>query len=99
MQSTAQKLYPEQVTIPALKVVAPPLYLVGTQVRAYSGGKSWEAFRDDLSALYSVDSRWCGGRFQIWTLEADGPRGLVKKRSGYTDTETGIFQYGGRGTT
>lgn len=96
MQSTAQKLYPEQATIPALKVVEQPLYLVGTQVRGYAGGRSWEAFKDDLSALYSTDGRWCGGRFVIWTLEADGPRGLVKKRGGYTDSETGIFHYGGR---
>jgi hypothetical protein len=94
MQSTAQKLYPEQATIPALKIVEKPLYLVGTQVRGYAGGKSWEAFKDDLSALYVADGRW--GRFTIWTLEADGPRGLQKKRGGYTDTETGIFHYGSR---
>lgn len=96
MQSTAQKLYPEQALIPALKVVEQPLYLVGTQVRGYAGGKSWEAFRDDMSALYSVDARWCGGRFVIWTLEVDTPRGLEKKRGGYLDAETGTYFYGPR---
>jgi hypothetical protein len=65
-----------------------------TRASAYPGGKSWEAYKDDLSALYSVDGRWCGGRFILWTLEADTPRGLVKKRSGYFDTLTGVYFYG-----
>ena len=93
MQNLAVKTYP--VELPELKVVEAPLYLVGTQVRAYAGGKSWEAFKDDLSALYSCDARW--GRFTIWTLEADSPRGLQKKRGGYTDSQTGTFYYCGRG--
>jgi len=96
MQITAQQLYPEQATIPALKVVESPLCFVGTQVRSYAGGQSWEAFKDDMSALYSVDGRWCGGRFALWTLEADSPQGLVKKRGGYFDAVTGGYFYGGR---
>jgi len=98
MQNTAEQLYPVA-PIPALRAVEPPLYLVGTQVRGYAGGQSWEAFKDDLSALYSVDARWCSGRFILWTLEADSPRGLIKKRGGYTDDETGIYFYGPRPET
>lgn len=95
MQNLAVKTYP--VEIPELKVVEQPLYLVGTQVVSLGRENSWEAFKDDLSALYTCNSRWLGGRFVSWTLEALGPRGLQKKRGGWMDAETGLYIYGGRG--
>jgi hypothetical protein len=65
-----------------------------TRASAYTSGTSWEAYKDDMSALYCCDARWMGGRFVIWTLEADSPQGLIKKRGGYFDSETGVFFYG-----
>ena len=91
MQNLAVKVDP--VEIPELKLVEPPRRLWGTRVNGYPEGQSWEAYKEDYSALYSTDARWCGGRFVLWTLEADGPRGLQKKRGGYLDTQTGVAYY------
>jgi hypothetical protein len=94
MQNLAVKTYP--VETPELKVVEAPRRLWGTRVSSYPDGQSWEAFKEDFSVIYSCDGRWCGGRYVLWTLEADGPRGLQKKRGGYLDTQTGVVYYGRR---
>ena len=85
--------YPE---FPKLRIVAKPPYLVGTQVRQLSCPGGWEAFTDDLSQLYQQDTRWCGGRFYLWTLEVYGDWGKrLKVRQGYWITNTGVFIYTG----
>lgn len=85
--------YPE---FPKLRIVEKPLYLVGTQVRGLNLPGSWEAFMEDGSKFYQVDSRWCGGRFYLWTLEVYGDWGKrLKVRQGYWITNTGVFIYTG----
>jgi hypothetical protein len=95
MQSTAQQIHPDQTSIPELKIVEKPLYFVGTQVRALDKG-DWEAFKEDFSKHYVIDSRWCGEKFTSWSLEKYDGYKLVAKRGGYVDAETGIFHHGSR---
>jgi len=98
MQSTAQQIYLEPNPIPELKIVEKPLYCVGTQVQGWGRDGSWEAFKDDMSALYACNSRWLGGRFITWELEFwTFSKGMQRKRGGYFDVETGVYFYGGRG--
>jgi len=98
MQNTAQQTYPESNPIPELKIAAPPLYFVGTQVRSLGRENSWEAFKDDMSVLYDTNSRWLGGRYVKWTLSVPGPFGIKQKRGGYFDMATGIYVFGRRGS-
>jgi len=92
MQNLALKIEPDQ-TAPGLKVADPPLYLVGTQVRGLDRG-NWEAFTADFSKHYATDSRWCGGRFTVWSLEKYDGYKLVVQRRGYLDNGTGVYFYG-----
>lgn len=96
MDNTAKQFDAQDLSslILPLKVVEQPLYLVGTQVVSLGRENSWEAFKDDLSALYTCNSRWLGGRFVAWTLEILTPNGLREKRGGYFDTETGTYYFG-----
>jgi hypothetical protein len=92
--AAAEKLDHNQ--IPELRLVEKPLYLVGTQVRGLNLPGSWEAFKDDLSVLYQQDSRWCGGRFLLWTFETYGDFGKrLSIRQGYWIAETGVYIYSG----
>jgi hypothetical protein len=92
--AAAEKL--DHSPIPELRVVEKPLYMVGTQVRGLNLPGSWEAFKDDLSVLYQQDSRWCGGRFLLWTFETYGDFGkCLSIRQGYWIAETGVYIYSG----
>lgn len=91
--NTAQTLHPEPAP-PALSLAPKPLYYTGTQVISLGRENSWEAFKDDLSALYTYNSRWLGGRFIAWTLERLTPNGLRERSGGYFDMETGIYYFG-----
>jgi hypothetical protein len=96
LYSTAAVVKQEYCQIPEFRVVEKPLYLVGTQVRALHLPGSWEAFKDDLSVLYHQDSRWCGGRFLLWTFETYGDFGKrLSRRQGHWITETGVYIYSG----
>ncbi|MBU4353828.1 MAG: hypothetical protein KJ822_00615 [Proteobacteria bacterium] len=94
MQNLAVQIDP--IEIPELKVVEAPLYMVGTQARGLGRNGSWEAFREDFSKHYTNDSRWCGGRFVLWTMEQYDGCKLAKTRGGYLDTITGVHHYGRR---
>lgn len=91
MQNLAAKI--DCVEVPELKVVEAPLYMVGTQIRGLDTG-DWEAFMEDFSKHYATDSRWCGGRFTVWSLEKYDGRKLMAQRSGYLDHGTGVYFYG-----
>ena len=94
--STAAAEEQDYSEITELKLVEKPLYLVGTQVRGLNLPGSWEAFKDDLSVLYQQDSRWCGGRFLLWTFETYGDFGKrLSIRQGHWISETGVYIYFG----
>jgi hypothetical protein len=96
MQNLALQIEPGR-TVPELKGLDPPLYMTGIQVRGI-GSEDWEAFPEDFSRHYSTDSRWCGGRFTVWTLKKYDGYKLTVRRSGYLDIETGATSSaGGRG--
>jgi hypothetical protein len=96
LYSTAAAVKQDYCQIPELRVVEKPLYLVGTQVRAFHLPGSWEAFKDDLSVLYLQDSRWCGGRFLLCTRETYDVFGKrLSIRQGHWITETGVYIYSG----
>ncbi len=94
MQNLALKIDPSR-TAPELKVADPPPYMTGTRVRGLDNG-DWEAFTEDFSKHYVTDSRWCGGKFTVWSLEKYDGYKLTAKRTGYLDNETGVYFFGRR---